>query len=99
MMKAPEDLFVTLDPERPPWRYFWFRRPRSRKRRIRNKWRKRRENWYAEPNIIQTTLAIGGGFRLADGSKPPEHMPVMLEMNPEAWADCERALRARFGNV
>jgi hypothetical protein len=95
-----KDLIVTLNPYMAPERRYWTRRPRTKKRRIRNKWKKRPENWRSEPNIVQTTLLLGSKCMVNGVAPPsPDEMPVLLEMNPSVWAQMEPAARKNFKTV
>ncbi len=61
----------------------WFRRPRSKKRRIRRKWRKNPANWRPSPFIFQEHLILGS----AAGRHIPQaelNRPRYM-MHPVTW--------------
>lgn len=74
----------------------WFRRPRSKKKRIRAKWRKRVENWRPSPLLYGVQYALGKQsmrFGYGSGSDAPASgspAPRTWLMHPETWARLER---------
>jgi hypothetical protein len=64
----------------------YFRRPRSKKRRIRRKWRARAENYRPHPLVFQQMLLMGAGaVANMEAYKKTVEYPV-LKMHPETWA-------------
>lgn len=55
--------------------------PRSKKRRIRRKWRKNVKNWGKDLRVFENVF-IGGPL---SGLPPQEEMPRHLEMHPDVW--------------
>lgn len=74
---------VVLDPRLVQW----FRRPRSKKKRIRKKWRLRPENWRPSRLVYQQTYLMGAAFTTS-----PESLqrPRNLLMHPQTWAMLQR---------
>lgn len=74
----------------------WFRRPRSKKKRIREKWRKRAANWRPSPLLYGVQYALGKQsmrFGYGSGSDAPASGPPAPRtwlMHPETWARLER---------
>ena len=59
--------------------------PRSKKRRVRNKWRKDRRNWGAMMVPVGHTLILGGAFAHLDTEKVSA-MARCFEMHSKLWA-------------
>jgi len=80
------------------------RRPRSKKRRIIKKWRKRPENWSPNMLPIATCLMMGGmamarGYGVKTAAKPDPYWneedpsrPRWLEMHTKLWEKLQREL-------
>jgi hypothetical protein len=65
----------------------FFRRPRSKKRRILKKWRGRPENWRPHPMVFEQRVAMGPQAMLR--AVPGESYPVLM-MHPEVWERLKR---------
>lgn len=74
----------------------WFRRPRSKKKRIREKWRKRPENWRPSPLLYAVHVAVGqqamrfGYGRVSDAPASGSPAGRTFLMHPGTWARLER---------
>lgn len=65
----------------------YFRRPRSKKRRIRRKWRKNPKSWRPNPHIFKTTVMVGslaGENYLAKAKEDPYFNPE-TPFSPNIW--------------
>lgn len=60
--------------------------PRSKKRRIRNKWRKDRRNWGPLMVPVSRSLILGSAFAHIDYEKTREAMGRCMEMHSRLWA-------------
>lgn len=66
----------------------YFRRPRSKKRRIRNKWLKNPKNWRPMMVPVGYTILLGSEAARLAGVSGKAYGPVqnrMLEMSPALW--------------
>ncbi len=87
---------VVLDPRLVQW----FRKPRSKKKRIQKKWRLRPENWRPSRLVYQQTYLMGiNAMRFGFGSvasserktdAAPSQRPRNLLMHPQTWALLQR---------
>jgi hypothetical protein len=79
----PGSFFLILDEKLMQY----FRRPRSKKRRIRRKWRARPENYRPHPLVFEQRLVMGRLARLAaiEGQLAPSYQYPVLKMHPETW--------------
>ncbi len=73
----------------------WFRRPRSKKKRVREKWRKRPENWRPSPLLYGVHLAFGKqalrfGYGTVSEKPASGDSPRTWLMHPETWARMRR---------
>ena len=59
--------------------------PRSKKRRIRNKWRKDRRNWGPMMVPVSHMLILGSAFAHFDFEKTREAMARRFEMHSKLW--------------
>ena len=64
--------------------------PRSKKRRIRNKWRKDRRNWAPLMVPVSHSLILGSAFVHIHYEKPREAMSRCMEMHSKLWAKLQK---------
>ncbi len=88
---------IILDPSR----IVFFRRPRSKKRRIIRKWWKRKENWRPDNRCWEQKIIVGSGaLNRAYGPPPTDEERERLLVNidrprilvhPDKWAEIVKA--------
>ena len=65
----------------------WSRRPRSKKLRIRRKWRKNPKNWRPNPRIFHTTILLGSlaGENYLEKAKESPYFNPKTPFSPNEW--------------